>query len=108
MLESVKVLEPEHDLIEVRFNFQGGVSCGMYVPRGTTVDVVSKLVHEFADVLWSPPKEAEAKPVPEVPVEVPSPSGEPEGAPPDTGGTPEPGSTEPAPELDPTVGEANT
>jgi len=91
-LESIRVLEMGHDIIGVECYFQGAPQRGLSVPRGTSPEDVSRLFHQFADLIWAPPAEAEQPPAPEVvpvnPTDIPPPAGNPEPAPPDTGGVP--------------------
>jgi hypothetical protein len=92
-LESIRVLEMGHDIIGVECYFHGAPQRGFSVPRGTSHEDVSRLFHQFADLIWAPPAEAEQPPAPEVvpvnPADIPPPVVAPEGEPPDTGGVPE-------------------
>ncbi len=54
-LESVRVLEPEHDVIAVQFNFDTG-EMEIRIPRGATFNDVLRRLHE-ADALYRTPEE---------------------------------------------------
>jgi hypothetical protein len=60
--ESVRVKEPEHNLIAVEFYFQTGSPASLRVPRGTSEEDLSMLLHQFADLLWKPPSQVEQPP----------------------------------------------